>query len=245
MDRWWPTSAPGLFLKCQPLLKDLAAELDWASAVFSRGEALPKCDFQCPLLSLPLAFDTDIDTVPAKVPYLFAPKDRIETWRARLPQSDVLRVGLVWSGNPDNPVDAIRSMAFERLAPVLDLPGIEFVSLQKDVRARDAAALKRRPDVLDLGPELKDFSDTAAVISLLDVVVAVETAVAHLVGGQGVPVWIMLPFSPGWRWLLEREDSPWYPTARLFRQKTMGDWDGVIERVRAEFVVLAESHRGV
>ena len=212
----------------QPLLKVLASEIKGVASVITRGESIPACDFHCPLLSLPLAFGSELDTVPRQVPYLRAPSGHMSRWKGRFPKSDVIRVGLAWSGNPRNPLDAIRSMSISQLAPLFEIHGIEFVSLQKDIRSHDAEALRCQPQIVNLGPDLRDFGDTAAAIMQLDLVIAVDTAVAHLAGALGRPVWIPLPFSPGWRWLLDRNDSPWYPSARLFRQSKPGDWESVV-----------------
>jgi hypothetical protein len=201
------------------------------SSVVSRGRPLPAFDFHCPLLSLPLAFGTELHTIPARVPYLSAPKARLARWKARLPSTEGLRIGLTWSGR--KLPDPDRSMALAQLAALLDLPGVHFVSLQKDLRDSDEAALRGRPGLLHLGPDLADFADTAAVIAQLDLVISIDTAVAHLAGALGKPVWILLPFSSDWRWLLDRDDSPWYPTARLFRQDKTRTWDAVIARARA------------
>jgi ADP-heptose:LPS heptosyltransferase len=167
----------------------------------------------------------------------------MEKWQARLPPRAALRVGLAWSGSPGNALDAIRSMSLAQLAPLFELAGIEFVVVQKDIRNHDAETLRQWPQIMNLAPDLDDFADTAAAISLLDVVIAVDTSVAHLVGALGKPVWIPLAFSPGWRWMLDRNDSPWYPTARLFRQPTIGDWDSVVRQLRHELQSLSERAR--
>ncbi len=208
-----------------------ALEFRDASSVVSRGSPLPAFDLQCPLLSLPLAFGTELDTIPARVPYLSAPEASLARWKPRFPRVEGLRIGLAWSGRTRP--DPGRSMALAQLAPLFELPGIHFVSLQRDVRDSDAAVLRGRPGLLHLGPDLADFADTAAVIAQLDLVITIDTAVAHLAGAMGKPVWILLPYLSDWRWLLERDDSPWYPTARLFRQHEARAWDTVIARVRA------------
>jgi ADP-heptose:LPS heptosyltransferase len=188
------------------------------------------------LSSLPLAFATTLDTIPAQVPYLRVPTERVDSWRVRLPAATPLppRVGFVWSGDARHKNDSRRSMAFAALAPLVAMPGIDFVSLQKNPREADVQALRRCRNVIDIAAELEDFADTAAAISLIDLVITVDTSVAHLAGSLGKPVWILLPVAVDWRWLLNREDSPWYPTARLFRQASAGDWDGVIARVGEE-----------
>ena len=144
------------------------------------------------------------------------------------------RVGLVWSGERSHDNDLNRSMRLETLVPLLDLPGVAFVSLQHEVREEDAATLRDRADVLQLGPAFKDFADTAAAIAGLDAVIAVDTSVAHLAGALGKPLFLLLPFAADFRWLRERSDSPWYPTAKLFRQPQFGDWDSAVNVLRSE-----------
>jgi tetratricopeptide (TPR) repeat protein len=222
-------------LEVQPALVSLMASLPGTAMIFARGDPLPAFDAHCPMPSLPLAFATTLETVPAQTPYLAAPADRIAQWRARLP-AGAPRVGLVWSGNPRHKNDRSRSLSFDTLAPLVAVPGIDFISLQKEPRPADTEALARSHNVLDLGPELQDFGDTAAAISLLDLVITVDTSIAHLAGALHKPVWILLPTRVDWRWLLDREDSPWYPTARLFRQRAAGDWARVITRVRQELL---------
>ncbi len=219
-----------IVIEAHPSLAALLSGIPNVNAVVNRGRPLPAFDLHCPLLSLPLAFGTGLDTIPARVPYLDAPEARRARWKARLPRAERMRVGLVWSGR-DRP-DPGRSMALAQLAPLLDLPGVQFVSLQKDVRDSDEAALRARPGLLHLGQALADFADTAAVVEQLDLVISIDTAAAHLAGALGKPVWILLPFLADWRWLLDRDDSPWYPTARLFRQDGPQRWDAVVARVR-------------
>jgi len=213
----------------QPLLA-LMASLSGLSRVIPYGEPLPMTDFHCPLLSLPLAFNTELATVPADVPYLAAPPDRIERWKQRIPSRKSLKVGFTWSGNVSHGNDHNRSIPLSLFSGLEQIPGVELVSLQKEVRPGDAAAAKSM-NLLDVSSGLEDFADTAAVTSLLDLVISVDTSTAHLAGALGKPVWILLPYHPDWRWLLGREDSVWYPTARLFRQPSMGDWKSVIQRI--------------
>ena len=189
------------------------------------------------MLSLPLTFATTVDTIPADIPYIHPPADRIDAWKRRLPH-EVPLVGLAWSGNPATTRDRDRSIAFEQLAPVLAVPGLRFVSLQKDVRAADVGALRDRSEVIDVGADLNDFADTCAVVSQLDLVITVDTSVAHLAGALGKPVWVLLAAQSDWRWMLGRPDSPWYPTMQLFRQTTLSDWKGAIERVGAALRVF-------
>jgi tetratricopeptide (TPR) repeat protein len=202
-------------------------------AVVARGDILPPFDYHCPLLSLPLAFATELATIPAGIPYI-APTDADRApWRQRLPARRPL-VGLAWSGARVHDNDLNRSLGFGTLAPLLDQPGLSFVSLQRDVREDDAPLLQARPDVLALGTAFGDFADTAAAIASLDAVVAVDTAVAHLTGAMGKPLFLLLPFAADFRWLRERQDSPWYPTARLYRQPRFGDWDSAVAALRQD-----------
>jgi len=219
-------------------LKPLVGQIDGMIAMVSRGQPLPPFDLHCPLLSLPLAFGTTLANVPAPRAYLRAPPERVAPWRAHLTRGEAPRVGLVWSGKPTHKNDHNRSIALARLAPLLLKPGFQFVSLQKEIRDADRAALRKFPALLRLDDALADFADTAAVVAALDLVITVDTAVAHLAGAMGKPVWILLPAIGDWRWLLERDDSPWYPSARLFRQPHIGDWGSVIARVGRELAAL-------
>jgi hypothetical protein len=218
-------------LEVQKPLVDLMRDLPGVAAVVARGEPLPDFDLHCPLLSLPLAFGTRLDTIPAQMPYLGAPAERAAGWEARLTKRP--RIGLVWSGNAGHKRDRARSIPLYALMPVFDLDAATFVSLQKEARAADAAVLKQTAKLIDVGAELETFADTAALIRQLDLVIAVDTSVAHLAGALGKPLWLLLPAAPDWRWLAGREDSPWYPTARLFRQTVTRAWGPVVARVRA------------
>jgi hypothetical protein len=215
-------------------LKPLIATMANVTAL-ADGDAQPVADLHCPIMSLPLAFGTELATIPANVPYLSAPSECIAYWRERLPAPTRRRVGLVWAGSAGFEGDRRRSMPFaglsEKLAPLVAADGITFVGLQRDVPPRDVAAVGAARNLFNVGPQLRDFADTAAVVSLLDLVIGVDTAVVHLAGAMAKPVWVMLPFSPDFRWLLDRADSPWYPTARLFRQPAPGDWTSVIARI--------------
>ncbi len=199
---------------------------------------LPAFDFHCPMSSLPLAFGTRLDTIPAAASYLPPPPiARIGAWENRLGPRDRLRVGLVWSGSHGHRNDHNRSIPLLMLSRILDV-GARFVSLQKDPRATDQAVLRERTDIVDLTAHLTDFSETAALLSCLDLVITVDTSVAHLAGALGRPTWLLLPYTPDYRWLLGRDDSPWYPTMRLFRQTATRDYTSVLERMRTE--LLAE-----
>jgi tetratricopeptide (TPR) repeat protein len=205
------------------------------------ADMLPDFDLHCPLSSLPLAFKTALETIPAARSYLPPlPEARVQEWQARLGAQDALRVGLVWSGNPDHTNDRSRSTTLRAMSDILD-PRARFYSLQKQPRPEDKATLATRSDIVDLTGHFTDFVETAALISCLDLVVTVDTSVAHLAAAQGKPTWILLPFTPDYRWLLDREDSPWYPTARLFRQDERRDYARVLERVRAELGVLIDT----
>jgi hypothetical protein len=209
----------------------LVSDMPGIATVLGRGAQLPPFDLHCPLPSLPLAFGTALEIIPASVPYLAPPQHRVGSWRARLPRSRPL-IGLVWAGERAHDNDINRSMRLEALEPLLDLPDVQFVSLQHDVRETDAPLLAQRTDVLSIGQQFTDFADTAAALAELDLVIAVDTAVAHLAGAMGKPLFLLLPFAADFRWLRARADSPWYPTARLFRQPQFADWSAVIEAVR-------------
>jgi tetratricopeptide (TPR) repeat protein len=227
-----------VILEAQPQLVRLLSGMPGVGAVVARKEALPRYDFHCPLLSLPLACATTLETVPADGAYI-APADAdVASWRARLPQRRP-RVGLVWSGERSHDNDLNRSMPLATLKPLLDLPDLAFVSLQHEVREEDLALLQSRTDVLQIGAKFKDFADTAAAIAPLNAVIAVDTAVAHLAGAMGKPLFLLLPFAADFRWLRGRADSPWYPTARLFRQPQFGDWENAVEALRHELTRFA------
>jgi tetratricopeptide (TPR) repeat protein len=192
----------------------------------------PPFDLHCPMSSLPLAFGTRLDTIPSAVSYLPPPAEaRIRAWEDRLGPHDKLRVGLVWSGNPAHKNDHNRSLPLQALSRILEVDAT-FVSLQKDPKADDKAFLRERTAIIDLTEHLTDFSETAALVSCLDLVITVDTSVAHLAAALGRPTWILLPYVPDYRWLLDRDDSPWYPTVRLFRQTKTRDYASVLERVR-------------
>jgi tetratricopeptide (TPR) repeat protein len=219
-----------VILEVDGRLEGLMASLAGATRVISAGDPLPDFDLHCPLLSLPLAFDTQLETIPSETPYLQAPADKLEEWAERLGETRNCRVGLVWAGNPAHHRDRIRSIDFSMLAPLLET-GASFVSIQKDVRSGDMAMLNARPGLNQYADMLANFSDTAGVMGNLDLVISVDTSVVHLAGALGRPVWVLLPYLPDWRWLLDRDSSPWYPTARLFRQDNGRNWESVIVRV--------------
>jgi tetratricopeptide (TPR) repeat protein len=199
--------------------------------------ALPPFDLHCPIMSLPFAFGTTLQTIPSPDYLPRLRSARVQAWKDRLGAHDRLRVGLVWSGNPNQKNDRNRSMPFAMLTTLFDLDAT-FVSLQKDIRPDDRAALSTRSDILDPTSDLTDFAETAALIENLDLVATVCTSVAHLAGTLACPTWVMLPYVGDWRWLADRDDSPWYPSVRLFRQDATRDYAPVIARVRRELEAM-------
>ena len=218
-------------LEVDQTLHELCTGLPGVSLIIPKGEPLPAFDLHRPLGSLPLAFETTLDTIPHATPYLSA-GDRAEVWKERFSSINSPRVGLVWAGNPNHSNDRNRSISLETLLPLLDAEA-QFFSLQKDVPPGDQTVLRERREIIDLGHELVSLADTAAVIQNMDLVISVDTSVAHLAGALGRPVWIFLPYVPDWRWQLIRTDSPWYPTARLFRQSGTRDWQSVVDQAVA------------
>jgi tetratricopeptide (TPR) repeat protein len=215
-------------LEAQPPLVRLLSGMGGITRVLARKDPLPHFDFHCPLASLPLALGTELETIPARVPYLAPPAEAVARWQTRLPRGRPL-VGLAWAGARAHDNDINRSIPLSTLTPLLDYPDVQFVSLQHELREGDAALLLRHANVLHIGEEFSDFADTAAAIAALDAVIAVDTAVAHLAGAIGKPLLLLLPFAADFRWLRDRRDSPWYPTARLFRQPRFDDWHGVVD----------------
>jgi tetratricopeptide (TPR) repeat protein len=202
-------------------------------------------DFHTPMLSLPLAFGTSLSSIPSWPRYLSSDEARRRAWADRMGASDRPRVGLAWSGNPNHANDSNRSMRFEQIEPIL-AEDAAWISLQKQVRPADAARLQQTGSIQRIGEELTDFADAAALMESLDLVITVDTSVAHVAGALGKPVWILLPFNADWRWLTDRTDSPWYPTARLFRQDAPGDWRGALRDLRRALKTwLHEERRGM
>lgn len=213
-------------LRCQlASLKPLLARVPGVAAVCCRDESPPRCDFQAQLLSLPHLFGTTLERMPPWRPYLIPEPRRATLWSLMLEQGELLKVGLVWRGGP---LPRNRACPFQEFAPLSDIKGVVFHSLQLGEAPQ--------PEILatlDLAPRINDFGDSAAILSALDLLITVDTAAGHLAGGMGVPVWLLLPYSCDWRWFAEREDSPWYPGMRIFRQERPGDWGGVMRRVRS------------
>ena len=219
-------------LEVQPELKSLLSRLDGVTAVVARGEAPPPFDVHCPLGSLPLARKTELPVVPAPIPYLSADHAHLQKWSARIEKLPHPRIALAWAGNPAHDNDRNRSIALSALAPLLAMPA-SFISIQRDVRSADAAQLAATAQLTHLGGELADLNDTAGVLAMCDLLITVDTAPAHLAGAMGRPVWVLVPFAPDWRWMLDGEITPWYPSARVFRQSALADWNAVIARAAA------------
>jgi tetratricopeptide (TPR) repeat protein len=237
--------APGvsLVIESQKPLAGLLRSLGQVRVV-AQGDPLPAFDLHLPLMSLPFILGTRRDSIPATVPYLAADAAKTARWKALIGTTGNVAVGVVWSGNPTHTFDRRRSMAAAAVLSALAMPGVRLFTLQKEVRPDDAAILETMAgQVANLGPALDDFTDTAAALEALDLVISVDTAVAHLAGALGRPVWTMLPFALDWRWLRDREDSPWYPTMRLFRQSTPRVWTDVLRRIRSELSGLAQRGR--
>jgi tetratricopeptide (TPR) repeat protein len=226
-----------VIVECQPALVPLLRSCPGIDRVVVPGESLPPIDAQTPLLSLPRIFATTAETISAPVPYVFADEQLVERWRRELSGLRAFKVGVAWQGSPTHLWDRQRSVPLEHFAPLAAVPGVRLISLQHGYGREQAESVAARFAVLDFfdrGDETGGtFADTAAVMKSLDLVITCDTAVAHLAGALGVPVWVALAYGPDWRWLLGREDSPWYPTMRLFRQARPGDWDGVFARMAA------------
>ncbi|MDA1274286.1 MAG: tetratricopeptide repeat-containing glycosyltransferase family protein [Verrucomicrobia bacterium] len=228
-----------VLVECPRSVKRLVETHSSVLKVVALGDQLPQFDIQIPLLSLPSIFRTTLHTIPNNVPYLRVSNNaQIEVGRS---VSGCLRIGLVWAGNPGLETDLIRSITLDRFSPFWDLPNVEYYSLQIGPAGRQLYLTDCRRKVKDLAPQLTDFALTASVIEQLDLIISVDTAVAHLAGALGKLVWLLLPFAPEWRWMLDREDSPWYPTMRLFRQSRQDDWTEVVLRVRDALRLLAAS----
>jgi hypothetical protein len=206
-------------------------------AVLAHGEPLPAFDLQCPLMSLPLGFRTQLATIPAEIPYLAPPVGDVAARIDRREPGRKPRVGIAWAGDPLHKNDLNRSMRLATLQPLLALPHLQFVSLQQEIGVEDAEVMHGHPEFAAGGP-FRDFAHTAAVIAGLDAVVAVDTAVAHLAGAMGKPLYLLLPFGADFRWLRERADSPWYPSARLFRQHAFNDWGRAVDALRQQLMRL-------
>jgi tetratricopeptide (TPR) repeat protein len=239
---WAAERVPRLVIGWGPEVTALLGDHPNIAECFPKWSDAPPHDAYVLLSTLPQIFGTELHTIPTPIPYLTMKPERVAFWRNRL---DTLlpahrrRVGIAWSGRPTHPNNARRSVRLETLAPILSVPGIDFVTLQKPFPDEDRAFAATLTNLADISGELGDFADTGAVIAGLDLVVAVDTAVVHLAGAIGAPAWVLVPEPSDWRWLLNREDSPWYPTLRLFRQRRPGEWGPVLnataEALRAKF----------
>ena len=224
-----------VILECRPGLKSLFTRCVGAEVVIAEGENIPPFDYFTSIASLPGILGITLSTIPNQVPYLKVPV----TGQLPPASNGQLKVGLVWAGDPAHHNNAARSLRLEQLAPILQVPGMAFYSLQAKLPALDETYFRSLSNLMDLSSQFESFLETAAVVAGLDLIIAVDTAVAHLAGALAKPVWTLLPFAPDWRWLLDREDTPWYPTMRLFRQKSRGQWQPVISRVAEELGRLA------
>jgi hypothetical protein len=213
---------------CPPNLRSLFEPAFPMAQFINFDGSFPPIDVHCSLISLPLAFGTDLNSIPAQIPYLRADQALVDKWSSRLgPRDGRRRVGIAWAGNPAHYNDRNRSIALSELAPLFEAKNTQFFSLQKDKRPGDALPTT----VADFTTEFTDFGETAAFTENLDLVIAVDTSVVHLAGAIGKPTWVLLPFVTDWRWLLDRDDSPWYPTIRLFRQSNLGSWKEPVEAI--------------
>ena len=244
--------AARVVVECQPPLLRLLAGCPGIDQLLGAGEELPAFDVHAPLMSLPRICKTTLENIPAGVPYVFPAPALVAQWRERLRAIDGFTIGIGWQGNPKYPGDRSRSIPLRHFADLVKIPGVCLVSLQKGAGREQLAAIRGACRIVDLAAELDEqagaFMDTAAVMKNLDLVITSDTALAHLAGAIGVPVWVALPLVPDWRWLLDRGDSPWYPTMRLFRQRRWGDWQGVFQRIqtalREQMAGLAPSPSG-
>jgi len=213
-----------VLLECVPDLTGIIKTLDGVAELVPAGKPPPPFDLACALMSVPLWYGTTLETVPVGVPYLHAKPALVEEWRGFFKNDENFKVGIAWAGRPSHANDHNRSTTPASFAPLAQIPGVSFYSLQKDVRNRPRGSVPAGMNLIDLAPRLTDFNVTAAIISNLDLVISVDTAIVHLAGAMGRPVWNLLARCPDWRWMLKRSDTPWYPTMRLFRQPRRRDW---------------------
>jgi tetratricopeptide (TPR) repeat protein len=227
---------------CHKVIKSLMQSVGNVNEVIAYGEKLPEFDVRCRLLSLPAIFETNLETIPSKAPYISADRNFSEKWRKKL-QNDgpALKAGIAWAGSKEHKRDHDRSCPPELLLPLFDIDNIAFYSLQKGEAFEETKHFTAFKNFNDYTADIQDFSDTAGIIENLDLVITVDTSVAHLAGALGKPVWTLLPFIPDWRWMLNREDSPWYPTMKLFRQPSEGDWRGIIVKLKEGLQSLGKS----
>jgi tetratricopeptide (TPR) repeat protein len=235
-----------IIVECQRELVSLLDKIAGIDNVLAHGEKLPEFDLHCSLLRLPSVFDTTLKNIPLSIPYITVDSILVTKWKNIIHQDNSrIKIGLVWSGSLREGKLRHRSCSLDTYSPLAEFDNVTFYSLQKGEAAKEAKNPPRGMKFVDYTEELNDFSDTAALIENLDLVISVDTAVAHLAGSLGKPAWTIVSFPPDWRWLLKREDSPWYPTMKLFRQSSPGDWEPVIESVSRELESLLVSYRGV
>jgi hypothetical protein len=218
----------------KPPLARLMRTLEGPAALLTQGDPIIPFDVHTSLLELPHLLHTTLNTIPATVPYLRADPVLSQQWAQRLSSFGGRKVGLVWAGAREHQNDRNRSMSLKMFEPLLRTPGFSWVSLQKDRAAEELTSLPRDVQMMDCGGSLNDFADTAALMQNLDLLISVDTAPIHLFAAMGKPTWVLLPFMPDWRWMLNRSDSPWYPTMKLFRQPTPGDWNTPLTQIARE-----------
>ena len=227
-----------VIVECQAPLVRLLAGCAGVDQVIAHGEPRPPFDVHIPLLNLPGVFHTSLETVPAKVPYLAPDPEAVTQWKKKLGRKKGLKIGIAWQGNPDFRKDCFRSIPLTHFGMLAETPGVRLFSLQFGTGREQLAQYVDSWPITDLGDELGDFSNTAAIMKNLDLVITSDSAPAHLAGALGLPVWVALTFAPDWRWMAKRADSPWYPTMRLFRQTKHGDWAGVLQEIQAALAEL-------
>ena len=222
-----------VIMSVQQPLCELLKQISPKIRVLKSNEEPMDFDYHCPLLSLPLALRTTLETIPREQQYLKSDEELRSIWSARLSPTTKPRIGVVWSGNTAHTKLHYRSIELQQFATIFS-PDADWICLQKEISEKDLARLRQLGRIAFFGDDLRDFSDTAALLDLMDLVITIDTSVAHLAGAMGKPVWVLLPCNPDWRWLLDRNDSPWYPSARLFRQQQIGNWTTVIDQVKNE-----------
>ena len=227
-----------MVVACAQALARILATCPGVDAVISEGSPLPEFSCHAAVMSLARILGTTLETIPGEVPYLFAEPSLVDRWRAELGGIEEFKVGVVWQGNPNHTKDRERSFRLAQLEPVARVPGVRLFSLQKNFGLDQLEEVSDRFAVTELGSRLDDLVDTAAVMRNLDLVISVDSSPAHLAGALGVPVWLVLPFVCDWRWMTDRDDTPWYPTMRLFRQRRFGDWDELFARLARELATF-------
>ena len=223
-------------LEAPKSLIGLLKTLEGVDEIIQEGEELTIFDYHCPLMTLPYAFKTNLTNLPNTIPYLKANQIKINEWVEKLGNKQKIRIGIVWSGNINHGNDKNRSIMLQKILPYLS-EKYEYISMQKEVRDVDRHILESSV-IRQFTSEINDFSDTAAICELMDLIISVDTSIAHLAGAMGKKSWVLLPYAPDWRWLLDTEQSPWYPSLRLYRQKTKGVWDEVLKQVSTDLNIL-------